>query len=79
MGKVDRFDVMLSCAGEVKARQLEAVNSSVSISGAAELALCVTGALDVDLSGVGEVTYGCNPQTVTPNISGVGSIQPETP
>jgi|SRR5215831_2796283 len=64
-------------AGSVDAGNLHAEKAQVTVSGAASIDVYATEQLDVDISGVGNVTYGGNPKTVNKNISGVGNISPK--
>lgn len=74
-GLVDRFDVTLSGAGDVQAKDLQAKTVSVVISGAAEAAVWASESLDVTISGAGEVTYWGNPANLSKRISGAGELK----
>lgn len=75
-GETKRFVSETSGASSIDARQLRSVDSKVSISGAGSTDVCVTGALDASVSGVGSVKYSCDPRIVRPTISGIGTVSP---
>src|SRR5215471_19256863 len=65
-------------AGKIDAGNLHADKARVSVSGAATIDCYATEQLDVNISGVGNVSYGGNPKIVNKKISGVGSINPKS-
>ena len=64
-------------AGKIDTGSLHAEKVKVSVSGAANIDVYATEQLDVDISGVGKVSYAGNPKTVMKSISGVGTVSPK--
>ena len=64
-------------AGKIDAGNLHAEKVKVSVSGAASIDVYATEQLDVDISGVGQVSYGGKPKVVNKNVSGVGTVNPK--
>jgi hypothetical protein len=77
-GKVTNFDLGLSGTGDVNAAKLITKNSRVMISGAGKASVYATEKLDASISGIGNVTYYGDPDVVTREISGMGSISAAT-
>ena len=73
-GKVANFNLSLSGTGNVDASKLVTKNTRVMISGAGKASVYVTEKLDASISGIGGVTYYGDPDVVTREISGMGSI-----
>jgi hypothetical protein len=64
-------------AGNIDAGNLHAEKARVSVSGAASVDVYATEQLDVDISGVSQVSYGGHPKVVNKQVSGVGSVTPK--
>jgi hypothetical protein len=73
-GQADSEDVALSGAGDFEAAKLTAKTAKVVVEGAGNAVVNATDALDVKVSGVGNVEYLGDPK-VTKNISGVGAVR----
>jgi len=73
-GQTKSVKIETSGAGKIDTSDLHAEKAEVSISGAASVDVYATEQLDVNVSGVGRVTYSGNPKTVNKNVSGVGSV-----
>ncbi len=73
-GQTKSVKIESSGAGKIETSNLRAEKASVSISGAASVDVFASDQLDVNLSGVGRVSYSGNPKTVNKNVSGVGSV-----
>ena len=73
-GQTKSVRIESSGAGKINAGELRAEKVIVSISGAASVDVFASDQLDVNLSGVGHVSYSGNPKTVNKNISGLGSV-----
>jgi hypothetical protein len=58
------------------AADIEATDAYVEMSGSGHIHVCVTGVLEVLVSGSGLVTYACDPDEVIPEITGTGSVEP---
>lgn len=75
-GKADVLDIDASGASKVNCYNLEARDVSVDISGAGIAKVNVSGTLDVDISGSGEVHYKGNPENIRKEVSGSATIRP---
>ncbi|MBI1939507.1 MAG: DUF2807 domain-containing protein [Ignavibacteriales bacterium] len=64
----------LSGAGNINAENLKASRVYISVSGAASARVYARDYLDASVSGVGSIDYYGDPQDVSTNVSGVGSI-----
>ncbi len=73
-GQTKSVRIESSGAGKINAGDLRAEKANVSISGAASVDVFASDQLDVNLSGVGHVSYSGNPKTVNKNISGLGAV-----
>ncbi len=73
-GKTGALSLGISGAGKVTARELEAEEVKVSVSGAAGVEVFASRALDVTLSGAGKVAYWGDPKEVKRQISGAGAL-----
>lgn len=73
-GKVRALDARISGSGELQLKQLEAATCSIRISGSGDAEVTAKEALDVRVSGSGEVVYYGNPVNVNSAINGSGEI-----
>jgi hypothetical protein len=73
-GQAKTVKIETSGAGKVDTGDLHAEKAIVSISGAASVDVFASDQLDVNVSGVGRVSYSGNPKTVNKNVSGIGSV-----
>lgn len=73
-GETKEADITLSGVGSVDAKNLHAVNAKINSSAVGNVDLYVTGQLDVNASGVGEVNYYGNPKIVNRQAEGIGKI-----
>jgi len=73
-GRVTALDVEMNGAGDVDLSELMTVNSKVSIAGAGDADINVTGELDVLIEGSGDVTYSGSPKKIRRNITGSGEV-----
>lgn len=64
----------LSGAGNINAENLKASHVYISVSGAASARVYARDYLDASVSGVGSIDYYGDPEDVSTNVSGVGSI-----
>ena len=76
-GNARSFTISSTGAGKIDAGKLHAEKVRVSVSGAASIDVYATEQLDVDISGVSQVSYAGNPKVVNKKISGVGSVSPK--
>ncbi len=75
-GKVRKLEAVLSGSGDFKLNGLEAEQCSVRISGSGDAAVHVTGVLNAEVNGAGDIVYSGNPFRVIKNINGAGEIEP---
>lgn len=73
-GKVEQFNVELSGAGRMEAKELYARFVNIDASGASNAEVYVSERLLVDLSGVGTIEYYGDPEDVKEDISGLGNL-----
>lgn len=73
-GETKEADITVSGVGSLDAKNLRAVNAKVNSSAVGNADLYVTGQLDVNASGVGEVNYYGNPKIVNKQAEGIGKI-----
>lgn len=73
-GIANSLDVKLSGAGHVDAEDLQVKEASINIEGVGTSTVNATDILDVEITGVGKVTYCGNPE-ITRNIEGFGSVK----
>ncbi|HEY0380502.1 MAG TPA: head GIN domain-containing protein [Pyrinomonadaceae bacterium] len=73
-GEARAFELELSGAGGVDAKDLRSENVSVHSSGAAEATVYATEDLSVSASGAGTVNYYGDPKNVSQHVSGGASI-----
>lgn len=67
------LDIYITGSGNVDASGLEVDNCTIMISGAGDCDVWVDNRLDVQISGVGTITYSGSPY-LTSDVSGVGNI-----
>ena len=72
-GKVSDLLVTVDGAGSFDAEDLESADCEITINGAAEARIWVTENLDVNIDGVGSLSYYGNPR-VSQDIDGLGSV-----
>lgn len=61
-------------AGKIDTSNLRAQKAEVTVAGAASIDVYASDQLDVNVSGVGQVSYSGDPKVVNKNVSGVGSV-----
>lgn len=64
----------LSGASKAETENLKAERVTVSLSGAGKANVYASEELNAEVSGAGSVTYTGDPKTVSPKISGIGSV-----
>ncbi|NPV41236.1 MAG: DUF2807 domain-containing protein [Anaerolineae bacterium] len=73
-GEVDNQQVNISGVGSYEAGDLRSNNAEILLTGAGSAIVWAEGSLDVNVTGVGSISYfGENPQ-VSQNVSGLGSV-----
>ena len=73
-GAAQTLEINMSGAGSLEASELEVEDCYAQISGVGKILVNVTGTLDADVSGLGEVEYVGDPESVKGDVSGVGNI-----
>lgn len=76
-GGVQRLQIYMKGAGDVKAEELRADDVFIKMTGAGDVAVHAVKLLDVTVEGAGTVRYRGNPKIIK-KISGVGDIEPLT-
>lgn len=72
-GQADTLGMIVAGAADVDASGLQADHVSVEVTGAGDVSVHATAALDVVLAGAGDVSYSGNPK-ITSRITGVGEL-----
>lgn len=75
-GERQSLNARINGAGSIDLSKLSAVDASLYVNGAGNLTALVTGSLQAEVNGVGNIRYAGNPPKVAPTINGVGSIKP---
>ena len=73
-GAAQTLDINMSGASSLEASELEVKDCFAQISGVGKILVNVTGTLDAEVSGLGEVVYVGEPESVKGDVSGVGNI-----
>jgi len=73
-GEAQDATFSLSGAGSLEAYTLTTTDCRVSVSGVGGAEVYVTGSLDAHVSGVGGISYKGDPEDVSQQVSGIGSI-----
>lgn len=76
-GTTSRLQATASGGSRLEARTLAAQDVTVDVSGASFAEVCAQQALDLHLSGASRALYTCNPSSVTTDLSGASTAQPE--
>ena len=74
-GAVKQLTMQAQGVGEVDARKLIAQDASVNFQGIGSVQIHVSGKLDAQVQGMGELTYYGHPRTVNKSVSGIGSVK----
>lgn len=75
-GTVQSLNARINGAGDMDLSKLTATDATVYVNGAGQLTVNVTGSLEAQVNGVGNIRYTGRPQKVVPQINGVGRISP---
>jgi len=73
-GTAEHVDVAVNGSGSVYCFDLIASTCSVDVSGMGSCKVHATRTIDASLSGMGEIVYDGNPESVSRNVSGMGRI-----
>ncbi|HSO26882.1 MAG TPA: head GIN domain-containing protein [Anaerolineales bacterium] len=74
-GQVGSQEVSISGSGSYAALDLQSAQAQVNISSLGTASVWVTEALDVNISGAGNVRYRGEPASIDQNISGLGELK----
>jgi hypothetical protein len=74
IGKVKKLNISMSGAGSINSKELIADDVSINVSGVGSAQINAQVSLQAQLSGVGNIQYVGNPESITSDVSGVGSI-----
>jgi hypothetical protein len=75
-GNAGHHQIRLSGAASLKCIDLKTASTDVHLSGAGSAHVYATEALEANISGVGSIKYGGNPQKTSFSKSGLGTISP---
>ncbi len=75
-GSIAKLEADINGAGDMELAGLVATDAELSVNGAGKITAQVTGSLEAEVNGVGNIRYSGNPAHVTTSINGVGSITP---
>jgi len=73
-GEVQEQELNLMGAGKMEAFDLESKGCDISVGGLGTAEIYVTEKLDASIEGIGGIEYRGNPENVTTEISGLGTI-----
>lgn len=73
-GRTNKLNIIISGSGDIEAKKLIAQKTNVELKGSADIELTAQKALNINISGSGDVTYFGNPPQISKNISGSGEI-----
>lgn len=73
-GKTTKFELKISGAGAVLAKELQSRQAKVICSGAAKVEVFASDSVDLNISGAGRISYWGSPKAVNQKVSGVGKI-----
>jgi hypothetical protein len=76
-GTAGRLQATLSGSGDMQLQDLVAQDVTARVEGAGRLRVHAAVSLDATVSGAGAIRYGGDPDRVTQDITGAGSITPE--
>lgn len=74
-GSVTNLQANLTGASNLNAMALQTRDATLSLTGASDARVNVSGALKASITGAGSVTYSGDPKSVEQNITGAGSIE----
>ncbi len=74
-GRVGNLIIEASSGSDVKARDLEAVNGRLRVSGGSDAWVQVTGELEMEASGASDITFTGNPRVLSQKSSGASDIR----
>jgi hypothetical protein len=75
-GNTKNLQADLAGSNLLDAKNLRSEKTSISIAGSSDASVNASAVLDINISGVGDLTYYGNPKTILKNISGIGKIEP---
>ncbi|HMH43104.1 MAG TPA: head GIN domain-containing protein [Pyrinomonadaceae bacterium] len=76
-GTAKSVTISSSGAGKIDTGNLRAEKAKVEVNGATSVDVYASDQLDVNVSGVGHVSYSGSPKVVNKHVSGIGSVEPK--
>jgi hypothetical protein len=76
-GTADSADMTLGGSGKINGEQLKADSVKVGVDGSGDARVFASEQLDAEVGGSGSIRYSGNPEQVSKNVSGSGSITSE--
>jgi len=73
-GSADKLSASISGSGDLNLGGLKARDADATISGSGDIDLFVTGNLNAQVSGSGDIAYAGNPKNVNRSVSGSGDV-----
>jgi len=74
-GSVTNLQANMTGASHLNAKALQTQNATLTLTGASDAAVNVTGALKASITGAGSVSYSGDPKAVEKTITGAGSVE----
>lgn len=74
-GKVKDLEIFLTGAGNCDARKLKAEDVAIVLSGVGDCEAYASASIDVQITGVGNVTYWGSPEEKSINVAGMGNVE----
>ena len=74
-GKVKELEIFLTGAGNCDARKLQAEDVAIVLSGVGNCETYAGKSIDVQVTGVGNVTYWGSPEKKSINVAGMGNVE----
>jgi Putative auto-transporter adhesin, head GIN domain len=73
-GSCANHSVRLAGSGDIQAAKMMATNVVVKLSGSGDISVAAVAALDVSISGSGDVRYAGSPKNLVSRVTGSGSV-----
>ena len=74
-GRTGEFTAKISGAGSLRAGNLHAENTEISVVGSGDAEVYASGKLNASIDGAGDIIYFGNPKDVSRRVTGVGDIE----
>ena len=73
-GHADNAKIGVTGSGDFSGRSLATINAVVRVGGSGDVAVNVSGSLQANVTGSGDIHYGGNPKNISKSTSGSGDI-----